>query len=433
MRTLSIVYKDKYKHYLLLVLVLAYMVNTMDRQVLSLLLEDIKAEFVLSDTQLGFLGGMAFAFFYATMGIPLARLADRGDKGRILACCILLWSLATVLCGMAIGFLTLLAARIATAVGEAGGAPTSHALIAEYFPPAQRVTALSIFALGVPLGSAVGNFTSGWVNEYYDWRHAFIAVGLPGLLVAVLVYLCVHDRSAARTGSTVDALAEPPPGLDEVLRFLWGQKAYVHMCCAAALHSVAYYAGSTWNPSFLMRSHGLGAGQTGSIIAAFSLIGIIGTFLGGFLANRLALKYQDQRWLLWLPALAIALMVPLQFSSYLLPELSAALVSFGLMLILAATFFGPSYAVSQALAGRGMRAMAAAMLIFTQTLIGLGLGPLLVGMLSDYLQPVTGARSLAYALLIVGLSNLWSAGHYYLGSRHYRQNLLSAGSAEHAH
>ncbi len=416
--------KAWYREYVLLVLVLVYAINIMDRQVLALLLEDIKREFQLTDSQLGLLGGVAFAFFYSVLGIPLARWADRGNRKTVLALCVLFWSIATALCGFAVGFMTLIAARIGTAIGEAGGSPTSHALIADYFNAKQRATALAIFALGVPLGSIVGNLASGWLNEYFAWRYVFIAVGAPGIVVAFLVLLSIKEPAQSKSvvgGSST--IAPEMPSVWTALQYLWLRKSYVHMCLAAGLHSVVWYAGSTWNAAFLMRSHGIGTGYAGSLIATFALVGLVGTFFGGFLADKLTLKHNEQRWHMWLPAISIVLMVPFQFSSYLSESLSAAVASFWVMMIFASTFFGPSYAVCQALAGAQMRAFAASILLFVQTLVGLGLGPYLVGVLSDYLLPALGVSALRYALVVVGLVNLWSVYHYLHASQSYREDL----------
>jgi predicted MFS family arabinose efflux permease len=419
-----------YKHYVLLLLVLVYAINIMDRQVLALLLEDIKREFALTDSELGLLGGLAFAFFYSVMGIPLARWSDRGNRKTMLAVCLLCWSMATVLCGFAIGFLSLIAARIGTAIGEAGGSPTSHAMIADYFSEKERATALAVFALGVPLGSIAGNLASGWLNEFFAWRAVFIAVGVPGIFVALLVYCSLHEP--ARVGQlTVQHIRSEAqsPGLTDALWYLWSQKSYVHMCLAAGLHSVVWYAGSTWNASFLMRSHGIGAGAAGSWIATFALVGLLGTFLGGFLADRLAVKYRDQRWYLWLPGIAIILSLPFQLFSYLSESLATSITSFWVMTIFAATFFGPSYAVSQTLARPQIRALASSMLIFVQTLIGLGVGPSLVGAISDYLAPTMGANSLRYGLAAVGSVNALAAYHYFRGSKTYREDIEAVRQA----
>jgi MFS family permease len=415
----------RYRAYVLGVLLLAYAVNVMDRSVLSVLLQSIKSEFAASDAQLGLLGGVAFALFYATMGIPIAAWADRSSRRNVLALAVAVWSSMTALCGMAASFSTLLLARIGTAVGEAGGSPPSHSLISDYFPLSKRATALSIYALGVPLGGMMGNFFGGWSNEIYGWRLTFVLIGLPGILVALLVRFTLVEppRGLADNLSRGAAARTAPPILD-VLRFLWSRTSFRHLSFAAALHSFVWYGGSIWNAAFFIRSHGLTSGQAGTWLAALMALGAAGTLLGGYLADRMSARTGDRRWYLWVPAGATLIMVPFQFVSYLEPRLSFAIPAFCAMYVLAAMFFGPSFAMTQALVTVRMRAIAASVLLFVQTLIGLGLGPWCVGLISDALAPVHGqAHSLAYGLVIVGLVNAWAALHYFRGARTLRQDL----------
>jgi MFS family permease len=418
----------------LAVLFLAYVVNVMDRAVLSVLLEPIRNHFGASDTQLGLLGGLAFSVFYATMGIPIAALADRWSRRGVLAISIAVWSGMTALCGMAVNFAMLVFARIGTAIGEAGGSPPSHSLISDYFPVSERATALSIYALGIPIGAMFGNLFGGWGNEFYGWRMAFILVGLPGLLVALLVRFTIKEPRRGQADKVEAALTDAPaPALRKVFEFLWRRKSFRHMALACALHAFVWYGGSTFNAAFLVRSHGLTTGEVGTILATVAAIGAIGTFLGGYLADRLSVRNDDRRWYMWVPGIAIILMVPFQFSAYLAPSLSVVVPSFALMVVLGSMFFGPSFAVTQGLVTLRMRAVAASVLLFIQTLIGLGVGPFLVGVLSDYLAPTAGNDSLRYGLVLVGLANLWSAFHYFVGAKHLRgdfeatESVISAG------
>lgn len=417
-------FTSTYRNYVLGVLVLAYVVNVMDRAVLGVLLESIKLEFNASDTELGLLGGIAFALFYATMGLPIAAWADRTSRRNVLAICVALWSVMTALCGAAVNFTMLLFARIGTAVGEAGGSPPSHSLISDYFPLSKRATALSIYALGIPIGAMIGSFCSGWLNQFYGWRMAFIIIGLPGVIVALLVRLTVKEppRGYADNVPTKAANAAAPQILD-VFKYLWNLKSFRNLTLAAALHSFVWYGGSTFNATFLIRSHEMTSGEAGSWLALFSLIGTIGTFAGGVIADKLSILKKDRRWYLWVPAIATLAMVPFQFTSYLAENLWVAIPSFWVMIILASIFFGPSFAMTQALAPLRMRAIATSILLFIQTLIGLGLGPLFVGIISDHLAPTVGADSLGWGLVIVGLVNLWAAAHYFRGARTLREDL----------
>jgi MFS family permease len=423
--------KPAYRNYVLAVLFLAYVANIMDRAVLSVLLQSIKLEFNASDTQLGLLGGLAFAVFYSTLGIPIAAWADRSSRRNVLALAVATWSIMTVLCGRATSFATLLVARIGTAVGEAGGSPPSHSLISDYFPLAKRATALSIFALGVPIGTILGNFLGGLGSELYGWRTAFMIVGAPGILIALLVRFTVREppRGFAENKTAAPGVRAAPPGLAEAFRFLYEGKSFRHLCLAASLHSVVYYAGSTFNATFLIRSHQLSTGEAGNMLAILATVGAAGTFLGGYLADKLGVRTNDRRWYMWVPGLATLIMVPFQFVSYLAPSLQVSMPAFGIMIFLATMFFGPSFATTQALAPLRMRTVAASLLLFMQTLIGLGLGPFLVGLLSDRLSANAGTDSLRYGLVIVGLANVWAAAHYFWGARSLRADLEKTAQA----
>ncbi len=421
-----------YQTYVLAVLFTTYVVNVMDRGVLGILLEPIRHAFHASDTQLGLLGGPTFAIFYSVLGIPIALWADRSSRRNVLAIAAALWGLMTALCGMALSFIALLFARAGTAVGEAGGSPPSHALISDYFPIDRRATALSVYALGVPIGSMLGSFLGGWGNELYGWRMTFILIGVPGLAVALLVRTTVREPPrgyadgavAARTAVTTAAAsaAAAPPAL-EVFGFLWGRASFRHLCLAAALHSVVWYAGSAFNAAFFIRSHHMTTGEAGSWIALYSAVGALGTFFGGYLADRVSVRTRERRWYLWLPGYATLVMVPFQFASYLASSLWIVVPAFCVMMALASFFFGPSFAMTQALATFRMRAVATSLLLFVQTLIGLGLGPLAAGFLSDRLRPLAGADSLRIGLVLLGLVNLWAAAHYFRGARFLRGDL----------
>ncbi len=417
-----------YAGYVLAILTLAYAVNVMDRSVLAVLLESIKHTFHTTDTQQGLLGGMAFALFYATLGIPIAALADRTSRRNVLAVCALLWSVMTALCGLAATFPLLLAARVGTAIGEAGGTPPSHSLVSDYFPLSARATALSLYALGVPLGSVLGSLLGGWGNELYGWRNAFMLVGTPGILVALLVFLTIKEpvRGQSDTGVS-DRARLVAPRLPIALGYLWQQSSFRNMCIAAGLHSLVWYAGSTLNAAFLHRSHGMTSGEAGSWLALFSGTGALGTFLGGYLADRISVKTSDRRWYMWVPGYATLAMVPFQFSSYMAGSLWVMVPSFVIMLILGSFFFGPSFAMSQGLAPLRMRAVATSLVLFIQTLVGLGLGPLIVGMISDHLKPSIGdAQGLRYGLVSVGVVNIWAAFHYFRAARTVRDDLVRA-------
>jgi MFS family permease len=419
----------RYRNYVLFALTLCYVLNVMDRsQILAASIQGIKRDFGASDFQLGLLSGVPFALFYSFLGIPIAAWADRSSRRNVLALAVATWSAMTALFGMAVSFAMLFAARIGTAIGEAGGTPPSHSLISDYFPKSRRGTAFSIYALAVPIGTALGAAIGGWGNQHLGWRATFLLVGLPGIAIAGLTRLTVAEpprgmsdgvAPSARAGRADAAV----PGMRDVLRFLWQRPSFRHMSLATALHSVVWYASGAFNNAFLQRSHGMTVAQAGYWISVLSAIAGFGTFLGGFTADRLSGRRGDRRWYLWVPAAATLLCVPFQCLAYLASELSVALPAFVGLMFMAAVFFGPAFAMTQSLATLRMRSVATSLLLFIQTLIGNGLGPSAAGYLSDRLQPSLQGDSLRYALVLIGVINFWAAIHYLLGARRLRQDL----------
>jgi MFS family permease len=415
-----------YRNYVLVILTLCYVVNVMDRsQILAASIQAIKKEFGASDFQLGMLTGIPFAFFYSLLGIPIAAWADRSSRRNVLALSAAVWSAMTAACGLAVNFATLFLARVGTAIGEAGGSPPSHSLISDYFPKLLRGTAFSIFALAVPIGTALGATLGGWGNQHLGWRMTFVVAGIPGIVLALLVMATVKEppRGLAE-GAPPNAADRQTPPMMEVLRFLWLRKSFRHLSLAAALHSVVWYASGAFNNAFLQRSHAMTVSEAGYWIAVLSAIAGAGTFLGGFAADRLSTRRQDRRWYMWVPGIATLLCVPFQFLAYLSPDLSVALPSFVGLMLLAAVFFGPSFAMTQALASLRMRSVATSLLLFVQTLIGNGFGPSVTGLISDRLAPAYQTDSLGYALVIIGIVNIWAALHYFAGAKHLRADLV---------
>lgn len=416
--------KAWYANYVLGALTLCYVINTMDRtQILSASLQAIKKELAASDFQMGVLSGIPFAVFYSVMGIPIAVWADRSSRRNVLALAVATWSAMTAIFGMSVNYAMLFAARVGTAIGEAGGSPPSHSLISDYFPKSRRGTAFAVFALGVPIGSSLGAAFGGWGNQHFGWRMTFILAGVPGIVIALIVWLTVKEPPRGLSDGVVRKAGDKAPGMLEVLSFLWRRSSFRHLSLAAALHSVVWYASSNWNNPFLQRSHAMTAQEAGYWIAILSAIAGVGTFLGGFLSDRLSTWLNDRRWYMWVPGVATLLCVPFQFLTFLSPSLTVVLPSFVGLMLLAAVFFGPSFAMTQALATLRMRSVATSLLLFIQTLIGFGLGPSVTGLISDWLAPSYRTDSLRYALVIIGVVNFWAALHYLLGARTLRQDL----------
>lgn len=417
--------KAWYGYYVLALLTICYVANVVDRsQVLAASLQAIKREFSATDAQLGILSGLPFAIFYSFLGIPLAAWADRSSRRNVLAWSCALWSAATGICGMAVNFTMLFSARVFTAIGEAGGSPPSHSLISDYFPKLKRGTAFSMYALAVPIGTAIGAAVGGWGAQNIGWRQTFYLVGFPGLALALLVRATVIEppRGYADFGGHAPPKAKTPP-VTEVLAFMFTRASFFHLSLAAALHSVVWYASGAFNNAFFQRSHALTAAQAGYWISFFSAVGGVGTFVGGYLADKLSKSTSDRRWYLWVPGIATLLCVPFQFGAYLSPDMAVVLPMFGAMTFMAAVFFGPSFAMTQAISPLRMRSVATSLLLLVQTLIGQGIGPWLAGVISDKLAPSMGRGSLRYSLVVVGLVNIWAAAHYFIGARSLRADL----------
>lgn len=412
-------FKPQRQGYVLAVLLAGYMLSSFDRSILNLLLEPIRFEFGVSDTQLGLLSGLAFAIFYATLAIPIAALADRWNRRNVLGLSILLWTLMTALCGLAGSFTALLLARAGVAIGQSGGSPASHSLIADYFPARQRATALGIYTLGAAAGSMLAGLVGGWGAEALGWRQTMLLAAAPGLLLVPLLFLTVAEpaRSPQPGG-----LASTVPSLRSAATFLWSKRSFRHLCLACALHSLAMYASATFNPSFLSRMHGWSGVEIGRLVALLGLTGLLGTFLGGFATDRLSTRLRDSRWMMWVPGIATLLVIPVQLVAYLGAGLPM-FVAFMFSSLLSLVYFGPSYATVQALARPQMRAVAASLLLSSKAIIGMGMGPLLVGIASDMLAPVAGNYSLRLGMLLVPLFNVWAAAHFFIGALHLRAEL----------
>lgn len=377
-----------------------YALNYLDRQLLSILMEPIRKELHLSDTQLGLLSGFAFAIFYATLGIPIARLADRHSRRNIIAIAVAIWSVMTALCGFAQGFVTLLLPRIGVGIGEAGASPPAHSMLSDYFPQRQRAAALAIYSAGIPVGILLGLAGGGWINQAFGWRAAFLVIGLPGLLLALLFQLTA--REPVRGAQDGAAHSTPMPGTLESLRHLWGLSTFRWLTLASALHAVCAYGVLQWNPSYLIRTFGLGTREVGLTLGLMiGVAGFFGTLFGGFASDWLGKR--DLRWYLFVPAISVALSIPFYFASFQAATASGALLLFIAPALLANLFTGPSFATIQSLSPPRMRAMAASLYLFILNLIGLGVGPAAVGIASDLLHPSLGAAALRWALCGVSL------------------------------
>ncbi|MEZ5504175.1 MAG: MFS transporter [Halioglobus sp.] len=409
--------------YGLFILTLVYAFNFIDRQILVILQEPIKLELGLSDAQLGLLSGFSFALVYITAGIPIAYWADRGHRRNIIAAALTIWSGMTALSGLAQNYGHLLLARIGVGIGEAGGSPPAHSMISDYYPPARRGTALSIYSTGVHVGVLLGFLLGGLISQAYGWRVAFMAVGLPGVLLAVVLVLTVREPPRGRWETAAQAAYRPD--FRQTLALLSSYRSFWYLASAGGLTAFVSYGNGNFAPSFLVRNHGLEIGQVGILLAIFGGGGgMLGTFLGGYLADRMGVR--EKRWYLWLPAIAGALALPLGFPYLLLDDITLVIASMFAVTILLNTYLGPCLAMSHTLAPPAMRALTSAVLFFVFNMIGLGLGPLTVGLLSDFYVPYLGDQSLRYAMLTVGVLGSPAVLLFILAARHLPADLASS-------
>jgi len=419
----AIVQTRRAANYVLGVLVLVYVFNFIDRQILNILLQSIKEDMGVSDSAMGFLTGPAFALFYTFAGIPIARWSDRGTRRSIVALGLVVWSALTAASGLARSFAQLAVARVGVGIGEATASPAAHSMISDLYPPERRATALSIYTIGAYVGMLLGLSAGGWIDEYFGWRSAFFVVGLPGLLVAVVVRFTVAEPP--RGGVEGISAADTQPGTLEVFRYLWGLRSFRHIATAGALYAFSGYGFMTWAPTFFRRVYGLGPAEAGLWIGlVFGIGGGFGTLLGGLLADRGARR--DVRWQQWVPAIGGAIMTPF-LALFLFAENWVLGLAFYAPAYVAGQFYvGPTFAMTQGLARLRMRALASAVILFFMNLIGLGLGPQVVGILNDALAPRFGDDAIRYSLLVMALANLWAVAHSLLASRSLRADLRAA-------
>ena len=387
-----------YRYYVLITLALVYAFSYMDRQIMSILMDDIKAEFLLSDTQLGLLSGLAFAIFYATLGLPIARLADRSNRVRIISIAVAVWSAMTALTATAGSFLQLLLVRIGVGVGEAGAGPSSHAVLSDYFGPQERPLALSIYSSGVVVGALMGLALGGYIAEQYGWRLAFVVAGLPGLLLALLVWLTVKEpKRSGDNGHESNDAGGNQISFWAAVKELWDNRVYRYVNLGHLLAVAFAYSVSSWVPALFLRRWDVGQAEVGTTVGfAFLAGGLPGMIAGGWLATRLSKI--DRRWEAWVSAVTLCIATPLYFFAF-----SAASMATASLLLTLGTFFnqcshGPGMAVLQNSVNASRRAFAAAFMFFCSNLFGLGLGPLTVGAISDLGLAASPAASLALAM-----------------------------------
>jgi len=398
----------------LILLVIVYTFNFIDRQIVGILAVPIKADLGLSDTQLGLMGGLAFALFYTGLGIPVAMLADRFSRTWIVTGALVIWSGMTAVCGFAQNFWQLFAARLGVGVGEAGGVAPAYSLISDLFPPDQRARALSVYSFGIPIGSALGIVFGGVIASLIDWRFAFFTVGIAGIVLAPIFRLVVREPQRGRFDRQREEQA--PPALSAILRTLAGKPSFWLISLGASSSSMMGYGLFFWLPSFFVRSHGLTLLDASLFFGAILLVGgLAGLWAGGWLADRFGQTRRERY--ATIPALAFLLTVPFYLLGVLSPTL---LLTFFVMLVptaLGLVWLGPVISAIQHLVRPDMRATASAVFLFINNLIGIGIGTWAIGALSDLLQLRYGDDSLRYSILAGSVFYVLAAALFFLGSR----------------
>ena len=394
----------------ILVLVLISVVNAVDRQLPFILVDPIKAELGLSDTQIGLMAGLAFAVVYSFAGLPLARLADRGSPRRVLVASLVIWSLATAVTGWAQSFIQLILCRVGVAASEAGSMPAAHALIARTFPTSRRAAIVAVFSLGVPVGSTLGLALGGWINDVANWRTAFFIIGLPGLLIAagaMVVLPAPRQRMMAAHADT--------PSFAQSIRRLLAFRSFRHLAAASSLFACGSYGLNVFAPAFLTRTHDLSTVEAGvGVGLAFGIGGGIGTFAGGLLGDKLGRR--DARWRATVPAIGQFLCIPLSLGAWLIDDATVSIVLLGTVYLCGLLYFAPTFAAIQYLVPDSGRAMASAVLLFCLTLVGSSVGPMAIGSASDWLAPAYGQMSLRYAMCLMAVTMFWSGVHFVLAA-----------------
>ena len=404
----------------LFLLTVVYAFNFIDRQILVILQEPIKQDMGLSDTQLGLLSGFSFALVYVLAGIPIAYLADRGNRRNIIAIALTVWSGMTAISGLAQNYTHLLLARIGVGLGEAGGSPPSHSMISDYYAPEHRGKAMSFYSTGIYIGILFGFALGGILADELGWRMAFFVVGIPGVLFAGVLMLLLKEpvRGSWDAGADKNAKAS----FKETLTFLMTRKSFWYAALGTAMMSYKSYGNGNFMPSFLYRLHDMSLSEIGFTLALVSgVAGAVGTFMGGVVADKLGAK--DKRWYLWTPMWGAIIALPLGIYVLLTLNTQSLIIALVLSTVTSTLYLGPCIAISHALVPPHMRAMTSAVLFFILNMIGLGLGPLLTGLLSDWFTAQHGVVGLRYAMLSSYILGSSAIILFFIAGRHLLNDL----------
>ena len=410
----------KRANWMLALLTLIFTFNFVDRQILIILQEPIRNELGLSDTQLGLLTGLAFVVIYVTVGIPIAHFADRSNRKNIVSLSVFAWSIMTALTGLAQNFWHVLIARIGVGIGEAGGTPPSHSMIADLYPPEKRATALSIFQTGPSIGILIGFLIGGWIGQMYGWRIAFLAAGLPGILLAALLFFCTSEPRRLLSTERPDV----GTGFIEGIRYLFSVPTFRTVALAMAVAHFSIFGVMNFTPSFMIRSYGLSLTEVATTLALiYGVGGGVGTVLIGVFADRMANR--DPRWRIWLVFLCTVIAYLASLAAFLVHSPVLSFCFYAIVAICAVSTQGIVFGTMQLVIHSRAHALMTSILFFSNNLIGMGLGPLLVGMVSDATRPVLGIESVRFGLVLCATGFLIAAPFYLRAANRLPDDLLN--------
>ena len=401
--------------YVLIITMLVYTINIADRYVMSTVLEPIRLELQLTDSGIAFLTGVSLALFYVTMGIPLSWVADRYNRKNLLAASIAAWSVMTTLCGLSKGYTQLLLARIGVGIGEAGGTPACNAIIGDYFPAKRRPMAMTIFALGAPLGAWLGADMAGAVSHAYGWRAAFLVLGIPGVVLALIVYFTVKEPMRGRLDAVSDAAT---PTLLESLKFIRTQKSAFHVIMGSGVSALWGWGLMWFTPTFIQRTYGVNEGVAGGIVGPIHLVmGIGASLLTAWLLSKPS--FIDPRRIVYLLAAVTGLATIPSIIAYYTHSLPLATAMWWIFIPAIYFYIGPAFALGQNLAPPKMRAMFTAIALLVANVFNLIVAPQAVGLMSDYFAGPGGAdaASLRSALLVLAPTGFWATYHYWAAAK----------------
>ncbi len=422
-----------YKRYVLGILLSVHAFITIDRQILALLMEPIRQDLQLSDAQLGFISGIAFAIFYVILGIPIARLADRSVRVNVISVALTLWGCIIAISGLATTFWQLAVARIAIGVGEAGSTPSAYSIISDYFSKLSRSSAISIYMVGAPLGTLLAFLVGGWINELYGWRVVFLALGIPGLILAAFVKLTVREPIRGQfdnlptTNSSMENSSQY--SLIDTLSYLWKNRCFRRLVIAVTLTIFVSTGVGQWAPTFFARYHNMGTGELGSWLAILvGVFGFIGIFFGGYLIRRFA-RDNESLQMRAIAVTTIVMMIP-GVISLLCPDKHVSLLLRGFINFFVFLSTGPAFALLIGLVPSRMRATAFAIVLLIANLVGAGVGPQVVGILSDFLSFYFGENSLKISLILMFFAAPPAAWNFWLAGNVVNENMIKINSED---